>query len=52
VLKVDGLAAVTVDTLIAGVHFPDGMSPNLLGYRLLAVNLSDLAAMGALPRAR
>jgi thiamine-monophosphate kinase len=50
VLKVDGLAAVTVDTLIAGVHFPDGMSPNLLGYRLLAVNLSDLAAMGALPR--
>lgn len=50
VLAVDGLAAVTVDTLVAGVHFPDGMAPHLLGARLLAVNLSDLAAMGAQPR--
>ena len=50
VLAVDGLTAVTVDTLVAGVHFPDGMAPNLLGYRLMAVNLSDLAAMGAEPR--
>lgn len=50
VLKVDGHLAVTVDTLVAGVHFPDGMAPHLLGYRLLAVNLSDLAAMGASPR--
>jgi len=50
VLAVDGHVAVTVDTLVAGVHFPDGMSPHLLGYRLMAVNLSDLAAMGASPR--
>ena len=50
VIAVRGLAAVTVDTLVAGVHFPDGISPALLGYRALAVNLSDLAAMGAEPR--
>ncbi len=50
VLAVDGDVAVTVDTLVAGVHFPDGTAPNLLGYRLMAVNLSDLAAMGASPR--
>ncbi|HVS25553.1 MAG TPA: thiamine-phosphate kinase [Gammaproteobacteria bacterium] len=50
VIAVRGLAAVTVDTLVAGVHFPDGIAPALLGYRALAVNLSDLAAMGAEPR--
>jgi len=50
VLAVDGLLAVTVDTLVAGVHFPVGLAPHLLGYRLMAVNLSDLAAMGAQPR--
>jgi thiamine-monophosphate kinase len=50
VLAIDGLAAVTVDTLVAGVHFPDGMDSYHLGYRLMAVNLSDLAAMGASPR--
>jgi thiamine-monophosphate kinase len=50
VLACEGLVAVTVDTLVAGVHFPDGMAPHLLGYRLMAVNLSDLAAMGAQPR--
>ena len=50
VVAVDGLMAVTVDTLIPGVHFPDGMAPHLAGYRLMAVNLSDLAAMGARPR--
>jgi thiamine-monophosphate kinase len=50
VLATNGDVAVTVDTLVAGVHFPDGMAPHLLGYRLMAVNLSDLAAMGAQPR--
>lgn len=50
VLAVHGHLAVTVDTLVAGVHFPDGMAPAVLGYRLMAVNLSDLAAMGAQPR--
>jgi thiamine-monophosphate kinase len=50
VLAMNGLLAVTVDTLVAGVHFPDGIAPPLLGHRALAVNLSDLAAMGAEPR--
>jgi thiamine-monophosphate kinase len=50
VIAVAGHVAVTVDSLVAGVHFPDGMAPHVLGYRLLAVNLSDLAAMGASPR--
>ena len=50
VLAVDGLMAVTVDTLVEGVHFPTGMAPHLLGHRLMAVNLSDLAAMAAQPR--
>ncbi len=39
-----------VDTLVAGVHFPDGTAPADLGWKALAVNLSDLAAMGAEPR--
>lgn len=40
---------VTVDTQIAGVHFPDDLMPAIAARRLLAVNLSDLAAMGARP---
>ena len=43
-----GLALV-MDTMIAGVHFPENMKPKDIGYRSLAVNLSDLAAMGAEP---
>ncbi len=39
----------TTDTLVAGVHFPPMMSAAALGHRALAVNLSDLAAMGARP---
>lgn len=50
VIRIDGLAAITVDTLLVGRHFPDGMASNLLGHRVMAVNLSDLAAMGAEPR--
>jgi thiamine-monophosphate kinase len=41
--------AITSDTLIAGVHFPPGTSAHAIGYKALAVNLSDLAAMGAEP---
>lgn len=41
--------AVTVDHQIEGVHFPSGLAPDVLARRLLAVNLSDLAAMGASP---
>ena len=43
------LVAAT-DTLNAGIHFPVDTSPLDMGYKCLAVNLSDLAAMGAIPR--
>lgn len=45
----DQVLAVTVDTLVAGVHFLADTDPFRLGYKALAVNLSDLAAMGAEP---
>jgi thiamine-monophosphate kinase len=38
-----------IDTLVEGVHFPAGCDPRSVGHRALAVNLSDLAAMGARP---
>ncbi|MEE7548328.1 thiamine-phosphate kinase, partial [Xanthomonas sp. Kuri4-1] len=41
--------AITADTLNAGVHFPAETLPADLGWKTLAVNLSDLAAMGAQP---
>lgn len=41
--------AVSTDTLVAGVHFLPDIDPADLGYKSLAVNLSDLAAMGADP---
>jgi len=41
--------ALTVDTMVEGVHFFAGANPEQLGKKLLAVNLSDLAAMGATP---
>ena len=41
--------AVSTDTLISGVHFPANTSAEDIGYKALAVNLSDLAAMGAEP---
>ena len=41
---------VTTDTLVAGVHFPLDAVPADIGYKTAAVNLSDLAAMGATPR--
>lgn len=40
---------ITTDTLINGVHFPESTLPYDIGYKSLAVNLSDLAAMGATP---
>ena len=43
------LLAVSTDTLVAGVHFPEHTSANDVGWKSLAVNLSDLAAMGATP---
>lgn len=43
------LLAVSTDTLVSGTHFLPGISPADLAYKSLAVNLSDLAAMGADP---
>jgi thiamine-monophosphate kinase len=40
---------VSTDTLVWDVHFSDDYSPGDIGYKALAVNLSDLAAMAAQP---
>ena len=42
--------AVSTDTLVSGTHFFADADPFKLGQKVLAVNLSDLAAMGATPR--
>jgi thiamine-monophosphate kinase len=43
---------LSVDTLVEGVHFDRAfVPPDAIGHRAIAVNLSDLAAMGAAPRA-
>ncbi len=39
-----------MDTLVEGIHFPDTTDPFDIGYRVVAVNLSDVAAMGGRPR--
>lgn len=40
---------VTTDVLVNGVHFPEDTPPDAVGHKALAVNLSDVAAMGAAP---
>ena len=40
---------IAIDTLVDGVHFPVATPPADVGFKALAVNLSDLAAMGATP---
>ena len=42
--------AVSTDLLMEGRHFRAGADPRKLGHKCLAVNLSDMAAMGAAPR--
>ncbi len=42
--------AISTDTLVSGTHFFADADPFKLGHKALAVNLSDLAAMGAAPR--
>ncbi|MEI7611470.1 MAG: thiamine-phosphate kinase [Betaproteobacteria bacterium] len=42
--------AITTDMLVSGTHFLPDTPPTQLGWKTLAVNLSDLAAMGAKPR--
>ena len=39
----------SIDTLVSGVHFPTNTKPFDIGHKALAVNISDLAAMGAKP---
>ncbi len=50
VVQPSGPLALVTDTLVEGVHFPTQTAADVVGYRTLAVNLSDLAAMGAKPR--
>jgi thiamine-monophosphate kinase len=45
----DRRLVIAMDTIVEGVHFPVGTDPADIGHRALAVNLSDLAAMGAEP---
>lgn len=45
----DRRLVVALDTIVEGVHFPVGTAADDIGYRALAVNLSDIAAMGAQP---
>lgn len=40
---------VSTDMMVAGVHFPEDTAPEHIGWKALAVNLSDMAAMGAEP---
>ncbi|MDO8812877.1 MAG: thiamine-phosphate kinase [Gallionella sp.] len=42
--------AVSSDMLVSGTHFLPDTDPFMLGHKTLAVNLSDMAAMGAVPR--
>ena len=48
-LPADYQLAITTDTMVENVHFFADADPQQLGHKLLAVNLSDLAAMGAEP---
>jgi thiamine-monophosphate kinase len=41
--------ATSIDTLVSGVHFPEDAFPEDIGFRAVAVAVSDLAAMGARP---
>ena len=41
--------AVSTDTMVSGTHFFPDVDPENLGHKTLAVNLSDIAAMGAMP---
>ena len=46
----DSELAISTDTLVSGVHFFEDAAPEDIAYKALSVNLSDIAAMGALPR--
>ncbi len=46
----DKEVVLSMDTLLEGTHFPVDTNPSDIGYKALAVNLSDMAAMGAVPK--
>ncbi len=48
-VRADRKLVVALDTIVEGVHFPVATDAADIGYRALAVNLSDIAAMGAQP---
>jgi len=48
--KSDELLAVSIDTSVAGVHFPNNTPAQSIGHKTLAVSLSDMAAMAAKPQ--
>jgi thiamine-monophosphate kinase len=48
-VPIDRRLVAAVDTIVEGVHFPIGTDAAAIGHRALAVNLSDMAAMGAEP---
>ncbi|CAG4889827.1 thiamine-phosphate kinase [Paraburkholderia gardini] len=49
--RADEMLAISTDMLVEGRHFLPDVDPHALGHKALAVNLSDLAAMGAKPHA-
>ena len=48
--KGDNLLLLTCDTLVEGVHFDKGTPPERIGWKAMACNLSDIAAMGGIPQ--
>ena len=51
VVRVDaGNYAISTDTLVESIHFPKDVLPENLGYKVASVTLSDLAAIGAIPK--
>lgn len=49
-LKSSGKLVVSTDAFVEGIHFMENTDPGAIGYKSLAVSLSDIAAMGASPR--
>jgi len=48
-IKSDHQLVTASDVIALGTHYPEGIDPQSIGHRCLAVNLSDIAAMGATP---